>query len=102
MTLDATPMSVTSRKGGSSPAHVWHERAVAGYQCEGLNPLDPPERRKFAEQHLGHIEHGERFLRKAWVKSDQVTEFHTRHCKACGEELERQAGVKRTNGNGAA
>jgi hypothetical protein len=98
-TLDAMPVSVTSRKGGTPPAHVWVAQAVSGFQCEGLNPLAPLDKRVFAEQHFGHINRGERFLRKCWI-SGNGTEFRTRHCAACGDELERLAGLHSNNGAG--
>lgn len=88
--LKAAPAS-TNRRGGSPPAHRWVDRATEGFTCEGLNPGDPLDHRRFAPQHDGHINRGERFLWKTWVLGDKKTEFRSRHCDACGDFLDRQA-----------
>lgn len=86
---------MTNRKGSAAPAHVWIDAAGNGFECEGLNPLTSPRERYFAVHHE-HISRGQRFLRKRWVMEDG-TEFTSRHCVACGVDIERSLGLK--NGN---
>lgn len=90
--LKAVAASVTNRKGGSPPAHVWGI-AYSGLVCEGINTIESIydlSRRRFAPQHDGHIERGTQFLRKTWILQDGGY-FHSRHCKPCGDWLEARA-----------
>jgi hypothetical protein len=93
----ASPISVKNRKGGTAPAHVWILHAQTELRCEGLNPLEPMHRRRFAPRHGGDIERGQRFLRKRWFMADG-TEFTTRHCRACGDAIERSLELEEDGG----
>lgn len=83
--LDAEPIPPDGMKGGSSrKGHVWVERAHLPFACEGLNPLSSA--RRFAANHE-HIQVGEKYLKKWWRASDHKTDFLSRHCVACGREI---------------
>lgn len=73
-------------KGGTRKGHNWVEYALWPFTCEGLNPLSDADARRFSADH-DHIQVGQRYLRKIW-RTNEGVEFVSRHCKACGREIE--------------
>lgn len=87
--LNAKPLLQKGNKGGTRPGHVWIDRAPHDLFCEGVGPLVPVNARRFAAGHDGDIVRGSRFLKKVW-RTEEGQEFQSRHCQACGRELEKR------------
>ena len=85
--MNATALLRRGNKGGTRPGHVWVEHAPFDIRCEGLNPLvGAGPARRFAQRHED-IVRGGRFLKKIW-RTKEGDEFASRHCPACGREIE--------------
>lgn len=83
-TFDAVKRQAT--QSSIRPPHLWIDHAPFDLHCEGLDPGLPASRRSFSDQHV-EIVRGDRYFEKAWRTREGV-EFISRHCVACGRELE--------------
>lgn len=86
-TVNAKPLLRRGNKGGTRPGHIWVEHAPYDLRCEGLNPMvGAGPAMRFAQRHED-IVRGNKFLKKIW-RTESGDEFASRHCVACGRELE--------------